>query len=239
MKTFVLVHGSHMGGWVWKRVAAILQAQGHSVYTPTLTGLSDRAHLLNCDVNLTTHITDIARLIEYEDLENVILVGNSYGGMVITGAANTAPDRLKLLIYLDAYLPDDGQSEEDLWPAQLKAAIEADPAFKSGFRSPPRPEALGITDRTLVNWVNARWTMQPMATYTEKVPAGSHLSRMISGAYIHCISSPDFTTPIFSQSAARARMRGWPVIEMAAEHAAMLTSPQETAEQLLELSYTH
>src|SRR5574340_543741 len=114
--TFVLVHGSHDGGWIWQKLAPLLRAAGHTVYTPTLTGLSDRSHLLAYGVNLTTHITDVANLLYYEDLSDVVLVGNSYAGMVITGVAARTPERLKLVVYLDAYLPDDGRSELDLWP---------------------------------------------------------------------------------------------------------------------------
>ena len=114
MATFVLVHGTGHGGWCWQKLAPLLRAGGSEVYTPTLTGLGDRSHLLGCGVDLTTHITDVASLLFYEDLLDVILVGHSYAGMVITGVAATVPERLRLLVYLDAYLPDEGQSELDL-----------------------------------------------------------------------------------------------------------------------------
>lgn len=122
MSTFVLVHGSYDGSWVWQRVTPLLRAAGHTVFAPGLTGLADRAHLLHCDVNLTTHITDVASLLFYEDLTDVVLVGNSYGGMVIAGVAATTPERLRTLVYLDAYPPDDGQCELDLWPEEMRAA---------------------------------------------------------------------------------------------------------------------
>ena len=123
MATFVLVHGSHGGGWIWQKVTPLLRSAGYEVYTPTLTGLSDRSHLLECGVNLTTHITDVINLMDYEDLTDVILVGNSYAGMVITGVAAKEPERLKQVVYLDAYLPDTGQSELDLWPVEMQAEI--------------------------------------------------------------------------------------------------------------------
>ncbi len=237
MKTFVLVHGSHGGGWVWKYTAAILRTQGHTVYTPTLTGLSDRAHLLGCSVNLSTHIKDITNLLEYDDLKSVILVGNSYGGMVISGVAAHMPERLQMLVYLDAYLPDDGQSEQDLWPPQIMAGIEKDPAARLGYRSAPQPEAFGITDPDLAAWARARFTPQPLATYTEPVPPGNAESAALPRVFIHCTGSPSQTSPFFGRFAAKARAKGWPVIEINAEHMSMLTSPQETAEQLLEISY--
>jgi len=239
MKTYVLVHGSHGGGWIWKSVAAILRAQGQVVYTPTLTGLSDRVHLLNCDVNLSTHITDISNLIHYEDLHNVILVGNSYGGMVITGVANTAPERLKMLVYLDAYLPEDGQCELDLWPPQMRAAIESAPAANEGFRAPPLPSGFGIYDPDLAEWTSARWTAQPLTTYTEPVPPAKPATKVLPRVYIHCTEGPDYTTSLFGHFAGKARVKGWPVIELNAYHTAMLTSPQETAEVLLDIGMTY
>src|SRR5947208_6414024 len=121
MATFVLVHGTGHGGWCWQKMVPLVRTAEHEVYTPTLSGVSDRSHLLDCGVDLTTHITDVASLLFYEDLSDVILVGHSYAGMVITGVAAKAPERLKQLVYLDAYLPDDGQSELDLWPAEMRA----------------------------------------------------------------------------------------------------------------------
>src|SRR5512136_1070431 len=111
MASFILVHGTGSGGWVWKKISPLLRQQGHEVCTPTLTGLSDRSHIRDCSINLTTHIIDITNLITYEDLTDVILVGNSYAGMVITGVAARLPEKIRLLVYLDAYLPDNGQSE--------------------------------------------------------------------------------------------------------------------------------
>src|SRR3990170_4037586 len=123
MATFVLVHGSFGGGWVWQKVTPLLRAGGFDVYTPRLTGLSDRSHLLDCGVDLTTHITDVASLLFYEDLSDVVLVGHSYAGMVITGVAAQVPERLGLLVYLDGYVPDEGQTEVYLWPPAMRAEI--------------------------------------------------------------------------------------------------------------------
>jgi pimeloyl-ACP methyl ester carboxylesterase len=233
MAPFVLVHGSHDGGWIWKKVAPLLRAGGHEIYTPTLTGLSDRSHLLECGVNLMTHITDIVNLLYYEDLTEVILVGNSYAGMVITGVAAQVPERLKCLIYLDAYVPDEGQSESDLWPAEMRAAILADDAAASGLRQPPPPALFGITDPEMTDWVKARSTPHPMATYTQPVPSGTARSAAVPRIYIHCIDGQ--TTPTFAPFATKAREHGWHVREMATGHVPMLTSPRELADLLLEL----
>lgn len=232
MATFLLVHGTGCGGWVWQKLTPLLRAGGHEVYTPTLTGLSDRKHLLSCGVNLSTHITDIVNLIFYEDLSNVILVGNSYGGMVITGVATKIPERLKLLVYLDAYLPDDGQSEADLLPAEMLAARQADAAEHGGLTQPPPPGIFGVTDPVLADWVKTRMTPHPLATYMEPVPAGNARSAAIPGIFIHCNGNPSTTPDLFSPFADKARAKGWQVNELSAGHLAMLTAPRELAEIL-------
>lgn len=112
--TFVLVHGAWSGGWCYHKVAARLRAQGHSVFTPTLTGQGERAHLRAGNVNLSLHIEDILNVIHYEGLRGIILAGHSYGGMVITGVADRAADQIGALAYLDAFLPEDGQSLFDI-----------------------------------------------------------------------------------------------------------------------------
>jgi pimeloyl-ACP methyl ester carboxylesterase len=138
MVTFVLVHGSWHGGWCWRKVIPLFRAAGHAVYTPTLTGLGARAHLLTGGVDLTTHIQDIVSLLFYEDLAEVVLVGHSYAGVVISGVAARTPERLASLIYLDAYLPMEGRSLFDACPQ------------RSGRRAKPRwPLAWGSASQCL------------------------------------------------------------------------------------------
>src|SRR4051812_23108269 len=115
MTTFVLVHGSRHGGWSWKRVAPLLRAAGHDVFTPTLTGVGERVHLAAPEVDLHLHVTDVANVLAFEDLTDVVLVGHSYAGMVITGVAEVASERLRQLVYLDALVPEAGQSAFDVW----------------------------------------------------------------------------------------------------------------------------
>lgn len=236
MATFVLVHGSGGGGWIWQRLTPFLRSGGHEVYSPTLTGLSDRVHLLQCGVGLNTHITDVSNLLFYEDLSDVILVGNSYAGMVITGVAASVPERLNLLVYLDAYVPDDGQSEFDLLPAGVRAARQADADAHGGLMTSPPPAIFGISDPALAQWVTARWTLQPVATYSEPVPAGNAASAALRRIYIHCTGNPATTPDLFGPSAAKARAKGWEVHELAEGHLAMLTAPRELAGLLLELA---
>ncbi len=135
-------------------------------------------------MDLTTHITDIANLLFYEDISDAVLVGHSYAGMVITGVASVAPERLKLLVYLDAYVPDEGQSEFDLWTPEMRAEIEADGAADRGLRPPPPPSLMGIDDPVLADWYQARVTPHPYATYTQPVPPGNPRSEAIPRAYI-------------------------------------------------------
>ena len=213
----------------------LLRATGHMIYAPTLTGVSDRSHLLDCEVNLTTHITDIVELLFYEDLSDVILVGNSYAGMVITGVAAKAPERLQRLVYLDAYVPEDGQSELDLWPAPMRESILADEAASKGLRHPPPPALFGVNDPALVEWIEARWTPHPLSTYTEPVPSGNARSAAIPRVFIHCTDGPNMSTPLFAPFAAKARANGWEVHEMAAGHLPMVTVPRAVSDILLEL----
>ncbi len=234
MANFVLVHGTGCGGWVWHRLTPHLRALGYAVYAPTLTGLADRKHLLNEQVNLTTHITDIDNLIFYEDLQDVILVGNSYGGMVISGAAARLTERIKLLVYLDAYLPNNGQSEADLLPKEMLAARHKEAEARGGTISPPPPGLFGISDPVVVEWVQSRMTPHPFRTYTEAIHWDGQPMDTIPGIFIHCTGNPPATPDLFAASAMKARARGWPVIELAAGHLAMLTQPQTLAKILLE-----
>lgn len=233
MITFVLVHGSNGGGWVWQKLVPLLQAEGCTVYAPTLTGLGDRSHLLGCEINLTTHITDVANLLYYEDLRDVILVGNSYAGMVITGVAAKVPERLKLLVYLDAYLPDPGQSEADLWPAEIRAAREADAAAHGNTTQAPPPAIFAVTDPLLADWISQRSTPHPFATYTEPVPSGAIQSDTFPRVFIHCTGNPPSTPAIFTPFATKAKGMGWDVIELAEGHLSMLTAPDQLAGILL------
>ena len=125
MTTFVLVHPAWFGGWCWRKVSPVLRARGHEVFAPTLTGLGERAHLASQKVGLEMHVEDVANVLEYEDLRQVILVGNSSGGMVITGVADRMPERIAHLVYLDAFVPEDGQSMLDIIPAERRPLMEA------------------------------------------------------------------------------------------------------------------
>jgi pimeloyl-ACP methyl ester carboxylesterase len=235
MTTFILVHGSFHGGWCWRFVAPLLRNQGHDVYTPTLTGLGARSHLLRCGVDLNTHIEDVANLLLYEDLSRVTLVGHSYAGMVITGVAAKMPERIAKLIYLDAYVPLDGQSEVDLWPPPASAGLSfVRPSSGNEMRPPPAPSVFGVTDPEMSDWVAARLKPQPMSTYLQVPPASSPESRAIPRAYILCTAAS--LLHVMAPFAARAKSDGWEVRELASGHDAMLTHPQELTNILIELT---
>lgn len=235
MPTFVLVHGSFCGGWFWRLVAPMLRSFGHEVYTPTLTGLGERSHLLSCGVDLNTHIEDVTNLLFYEDLSRVTLVGHSYSGMVITGVAAKTPERIAKLVYIDAYVPMDGQSEVDIWPPEDSAGhLFARPSSSDEMRPPPPPSVFGIDDREMSEWVSKRLTPHPMSTYMQAPPASSPASRSIPRAYIRCTVGE--LRHIMAPFATRALSEGWEVREIASGHDPMITHPKELSKILNELA---
>src|SRR5205809_2952479 len=140
MTSFVLIHGAWHGSWCWKRVRRLLQAQGHDVFTPTLTGVGERSHLLSRDVNLETHILDIVNLIRWEELSDIVLCGHSYGGCVISGVADRIPDRIRALVYLDAFVPENGENLGQHVPGPLfNQLLEGVTKVGDGWKVPPIP----------------------------------------------------------------------------------------------------
>jgi pimeloyl-ACP methyl ester carboxylesterase len=171
MKTFVLVHGAWHGGWSWQRVARRLEEAGHRAITPTLTGLGERAHLASRQVNLAMHIEDVVATMRYEDVRDVVLVGHSYAGMVITGVGAQQFDRVSQLVYYDAFLPDDGQSALDLLPPDIgRHFTESAERDGDGWLMPERPlEPLGVHSAEAKAWLAPRMVPHPLATYTDKL----------------------------------------------------------------------
>src|SRR5690348_17475941 len=154
MATFVLVHGAWHGGWCWQKVIPFLKDASHEVYAPTLTGLAERASELSPDIGLDTHIQDVVGLITEKNLHGVILVGHSYGGMVITGVVDRAPERIAHLVYLDTFVPRDGESMVDVSPIVNYLVHKQAQAYGDGWRvAPPKERPLGVTtepDRSMV-----------------------------------------------------------------------------------------
>jgi pimeloyl-ACP methyl ester carboxylesterase len=240
MATFVLVAGACCGGWSWNRVAPALRAAGHEVHTPTLTGLGDRVHLASADVDLETHVTDVVNLLFYEDLCDVTLVGYSYGGIVIAGVADRAPERLAQLVYGDADVPEDGQSGYDCGGADEteraadRAAAEA--ADTPGFLPVPvdylRAEISDAGDRA---WVLARTTPHPLATFAQPVRLRNPAAAALPRAYVFCTQGKVAGSSSAGFAARYRSAPGWRYREIAANHMAPVTAPRALADAFLSL----
>lgn len=230
MSTFVLVHGAWHGGWAWDRVVPRLRAAGHEVLAPTLTGVSDRAHLLTRDTGLYTHVEDVAALIVAHDASDVVLVGHSYAGQVISVVADRLSARLRQRIYLDAFVGSDGEAAIDLLPdtvAHHYRSSVADSGF--GWLIPTRPlERLGISDPVDVEWLTPRLTPHPWLTYTQPLHLTGALDS-VPASFIECVD----WMRVFTAHAQRAAARGWPVHDLPTGHEAMVTAAAELSELLL------
>jgi pimeloyl-ACP methyl ester carboxylesterase len=231
--TFVLVHGAWHGGWCWRRVAPLLRAAGHEVVTPTLSGVGDRAHLLSPLVGLDTHIEDVVRLIDAEGAGDVVLVGHSYAGLVISGVTDRRPEAVRLRVYLDAFLPDDGDTGIGLLPDQIAAHYrESVAAAGFGWLIPPRSlQVLGVTDPDDLAWLTPRLTPHPWRSYTQPLRLSGRLND-VAGAYVECVD----WMRVFAPYAQRAKTLGFPVRILETGHEAMVTAPEALAVHLLELA---
>ncbi len=234
MATYVLVHGGGHGGWCYQRVAQRLRSAEHDVHTPTLTGLGDRSHLLDSRVDLSLHIQDIEAILHYDDLRDVILVGHSYGGMVITGVADRAADRVGKLVYLDAANPRDGQSLVDVAGPTLELARPSGKTVEGmELVLLPSPEAglfYGVTDPADLAWMADRLTPQPWKCFEEKLSLlhAAEYSK-IPQYHIVCTSTLATRDPALMEEA-RQRGRLW---DIDTGHDLMITEPQQVSDALL------
>ena len=233
-KTFVLVHGAWHGGWCWRRVADLLENKGHKVYAPTLTGLCDRSHLLDSKTNLSTHVTDVVNLIKWEGLKDVALVGHSYGGFVISGVAEKAQPSISSIVYLDAFLPDNGEALVDaVSGSKLYEVIQA--AIQKGDLTMPAPKsALFQVNEKDQAWVDEKCTPQPTATLSEKLALSGARDRIAKRAYIR---AKGYASPGFDRAQAKAQAAtGYRVYEMPCGHDAMVDMPDRLTDILLEVA---
>jgi pimeloyl-ACP methyl ester carboxylesterase len=212
--TFVIVHGAWGGGWDWKHVDQLLTADGGKVYRPTLTGQGERSHLASTNIDLNTHIQDIVNVIRWEDLHNVVLVGHSYGGMVITGVADRLPGRIKQVVYLDALLPENREAVDAIISPKLKKPV------KDGFVTapwvvgdPPLPHDVPMP---------AKCFSEPI-TLTNQAAAGKLPTTYILTVDAGKKPEEDDFYPFYQ----RAQTRGWPVIIMEGDHNVQRSHPQE------------
>lgn len=228
MATFVLVHGAWHGGWCWERLVPRLTAKGHDAHAPTLTGLADRAGELHARVGLQTHVDDVVRVLVENSLEDVVLVGHSYGGMVITGAAEGAAPRIRKLVYLDAMVPEHGQSMFECAP-EIEAGIRSLSSVQDGVevaRVVP-PQIWGVSEPTDVEWIGSRMTPHPMRCATDKLEALGNVAAHLPRAYILL---SDIGRSAFDAATPEA---GWVRCECMLGHEAPITHPTEVVAALL------
>jgi pimeloyl-ACP methyl ester carboxylesterase len=235
--TFVLVHGAGHGGWCWRRVTPILRAAGHDVHAPTLTGLGEREHLLDARVGLDLHILDVVNVLRFEDLHDVVLVGHSYGGPVVTGAADRARDRVAKLVYLDAAYVPSGSSVADAFGGGLDA-LRAAGTTVDEIEVILVPTAdggpyFGVTDPADQGWMAGRLTAFPWQCFAQPL----HLDDPDAVAalptfHIVCTAGASNADPLV-MAQARANGRLW---ELATHHEAMISEPEQLAAALLEIA---
>jgi pimeloyl-ACP methyl ester carboxylesterase len=232
LATFVLVHGAWHGAWCWRRVARLLARDGHDVFTPTLTGLGERSHLLSPDIDLDTHILDVANEIKWQELKDVVLVGHSYGGMVISGVAERAGKAIAAFVMLDAFFSENGEALIDLTAGPVHEALLA--AAKSGATSlPPRSAAAFKVNDNDRAWVDAQCTPQPIGCMLQKLTLTGARERIVHHAYIRATAYP---SEPFDRGLAKARAQGWRTYEVPCGHDVMLDEPERLAAILTEVA---
>lgn len=229
--TFVLVHGAWHGGWCYSRVAERLRQQGHHVVALTLSGLADRSHLLSPSIRLQTHVDDVANLLRWEDLSDVVLVGHSYGGMVITGAAEALAPRLKAIVYIDAFVPSSGQSLLDLSPPALRSRLDKLAAGSGGLYLDPIPAKAFNVNEADRAWVDAKCTPQPYATFTDPIGEAEAYRNIRTKFYVRAGA---YEQPVYEATAERLKaQQDWEVVRVDSGHDIMVDRPAETAAILL------
>jgi len=230
--TLVLVHGAWHGGWAWKEVKANLSKENYTVYTPTLSGLGEHKHNLNDSITLKTHILDIINLIQIEDLNNVALVGHSYAGAVITGVADSIPQRLNQLIYLDAMLVYNGESPITSEPMDEQLKKKKTLEKKQHFQ-PITSRYFGITDSAQVKWVDERLTPQPYQSFGQTLHLKNDFGNGLPMAYIAC-TNPQLEV-LKPRSDKLKDNPSWKYLTLPTGHDAMITMPNELTQMLLDL----
>lgn len=228
MATFVLVHGAWHGAWCWQRVARLLSRDGHDVVAPTLTGLAERSHLLAPEIGLDTHILDVVNEMKWQQLTDVVLVGHSYAGLVISGVAETMEKSIAAFVLLDAFFPESGQALTDLAPPPVRETFLA--AERDGAAGiPPRSAAMFNVNERDRAWVDAQCTPQPVKCGLQAVTLTGARERIAAKTYIRATAYP---SQPFDRALAKARARGWRSHEVACGHDVMLDAPERLAEIL-------
>ena len=231
---FLLIHGAWHGAWVWNEISEILRYQGHSVSTPNLTGLGEKKHLLSSKITIETFIEDVVNHIVFENLNNIILVGHSFAGSVISGVADRLKNRIKKLIYFDAMILIDGQKPFDISPKEtVEQRIELAKKFGNDISIPaPSADAFGVFDIKKSLLLEEKLTPHPLSTFQSKLILKNEIGNGIPLSYIFC------TKPVYksleSSREVVSKMK-WPIFELNAGHDAMLTHPKETLNLLMKI----
>lgn len=228
-KTFVLVHGSWHGGWCWQKVADALRTRGHRVYTPTLTGLGERSHLMSGLVDLNTHITDVVKVIRYESLEQIVLVGHSYAGWVVSGVAEQAQDKVASIVFLDAFLPKNGERLLD-YSDQADVDAQTDMWNHGVVDRPAIPSSIfGISDADTAT-VDAKLTPQPLGPSFTRLGLTGARDRIGRKTYIRDVL---YNSATFDAAYAACRTdASWKTFELQSGYDAMLIVPDQLTEIL-------
>jgi pimeloyl-ACP methyl ester carboxylesterase len=230
MATYVLVHGAWVGGWVWKDIAHRLRAKGHEVYTPTLTGLGERIHLLRPGIDLDTHILDVLNVVKFEDLERIVLVGHSYGGMVVTGVADAIPDKIAALVYLDAFVPENGQALLSLVPP-TQPNPDRQVQQGDGITLPPLPaSAFGVKPEVAAE-LDKHTNPHPAACFTQPIKLTGGIDRVARRSYIYANDpAPTTFTPFYEKL---KNAPGWEMHTLPCTHLVQMDMPAELTQLLL------
>ena len=232
--TFVLVHGAWHGGWCWRRVSDLLTARGHEVFAPTLTGVGERAHLLSPAIGLDTHIADIVNVFEFEGIRDAMLVGHSYGGMVVTGVAERLPGRIKSIVYLDAFVPADNQSMLDIVSEEGRKQLGETAAKSGGLSVPPIPAAVFNVNTADQAWVDSKCTVHPFKTMTDKVRTTGARERIAKKVYVRAAG---YSSPYFSMIYDKLNADpAWRAHSLPCGHDVMVDMPERLTEILEEVA---
>jgi pimeloyl-ACP methyl ester carboxylesterase len=231
-KTFVLIHGAWHGGWCWVRVADKLRAKGHKVFTPTLTGLADRSHLMSAQITLDTHIDDIVNFFKWNDLNDVVLVAHSYGGWPVSGAIEKLLPQVSSIVYLDAFMPENGQKGVDLnSPLSAKGLLDAVAKGEVSRPAPPA-SAFHIHDPKDAAWVDTKLTEQPIGVGLHPIVMTGAREKVAKKTYIR---AKEYPSPIFDSWLAASKAKpDWKTYELNSGHLVMLDMPDRLIEILLE-----
>lgn len=231
--TFVLVHGAWHGGWCWSRVADRLRRGGHAVFTPTLTGLGERSHLLQSGIDVATHVADVVNVMRWERLTDVVLCGHSYGGFVVSGVAEAMPEAIRSIVFLDAFLPENGDTILKLTGPAVQDAVRA--ALQRGELGVPArsAEAFGVNaaDRP---WVDSLCVPQPIGSFTSPIALSGARERIVRKTYVR---AKGYNNPAFDRALTIVQSDpSWRCYEVACGHDVMVDMPDRLSEVLLQVA---